>query len=46
LVEFDLLAPLYDQVKVATVEQMRQKMRHSKTLTGKRLGFGFNFDDV
>lgn len=45
-VEFDLLAPLYDQVKVATVEQMRQKMSHSKMITGKRLGFGFNSDDV
>lgn len=45
-VEFDLLAPLYDQVKVATVEQMRQKMSHSKMTTGKRLGFGFNSDDV
>lgn len=45
-VEFDLLAPLYDQVKVATVEQMRQKISHSKMITGKRLGFSFNSDDV
>ncbi len=45
-VEFDLLTPHYDQVKVATVEQMRQKMSHSKMITGKRLGFGFRSDDI
>ena len=45
-IEFDLLVPLYDQVKMATVEQMRQKMSHSKMTTGKRLGFAFNSDDV
>ncbi len=45
-IEFDLLVPLYDQVKVATVDQMMQKVNHSKTVTGKRLGFSFNSDDV
>ncbi|QIA08673.1 hypothetical protein [Draconibacterium halophilum] len=45
-IEFDLLMPVYDQVKVATVDQMRQKMSHSKMVTGKRLGFTFNSDDV
>lgn len=45
-IEFDLLVPLYDQVKLATVEQMKQKMSHSKMTTGKRLGFAFNSDDV
>ncbi len=45
-IEFDLLVPLYDQIKVATVEQMRQKISHSKMITGKRLGFSFNSDDV
>lgn len=45
-IEFDLLVPLYDQIKVATVEQMNQKVNHSKMVTGKRLGFGFNSDDV
>ena len=45
-IEFDLLVPLYDHVKVATVDQMRQKMSHSKMTTGKRLGFTFNSDDV
>lgn len=45
-IEFDLLLPYYDQVKMATVEQMRQKMSHSKMSTGKRLGFTFSSDDV
>ena len=45
-IEFDLLVPPYDQVKMATVDQMRQKMSHSKMITGKRLGFSFNSDDV
>jgi len=45
-IEFDLLVPLYDQVKVATVDQMNQKMSLSKMVTGKRLGFSFNSDDV
>lgn len=45
-IEFDLLVPHYDQVKVATVDQMRRKISHSKMTTGKRLGFTFNSDDV
>lgn len=45
-IEFDLLVPIYDQVKMATVDQMREKISHSKMVTGKRLGFGFNSDDV
>ncbi len=45
-VQFDLLAPPYDQVKIATVDQMAQKMHFSKIKTGKRLGFSFNADDV
>jgi hypothetical protein len=45
-IEFDLLIPVYGQVKVATVEQMKQKISHSKMTTGKRLGFSFNSDDV
>ncbi len=45
-IEFDLLMPVYDQVKLATVEQMKQKISHSKMSTGKRLGFAFNSDDV
>jgi hypothetical protein len=45
-IEFDLLIPPYDAVKLATVDQMREKITHSKMTTGKRLGFGFNADDV
>jgi hypothetical protein len=45
-IEFDLLVPPYDQVKLATVVQMREKISHSKMITGKRLGFSFNSDDV
>ena len=44
--EFDLLVPPYDHVKLATAEQMREKIIHSKMTTGKRLGFAFNADDV
>ena len=45
-IEFDLLVPTYEQVKVATVDQMRKKINHSKMITGKRLGFSFSSDDV
>jgi hypothetical protein len=45
-IEFDLLVPHYEQVKIATVDQMNQKMSFSKMVTGKRLGFGFKTDDV
>lgn len=45
-VEFDLLVPPYDQIKIATVEQMHTEIYHSKIRTGKRLGFKFNSDDI
>jgi hypothetical protein len=45
-VQFDLLVPPYEQVKIATVEQMMEKISHSKMTTGKRLGFGFRTDDI
>ena len=45
-IEFDLLIPPYDKVKIATVEQMQEKIIHSRMTTGKRLGFGFNSDDI
>jgi hypothetical protein len=44
--EFDLLVPPYDTVKIATVGQAEAKIQHSKVMTGKRLGFQFNSDDV
>lgn len=45
-VNFDLLVPPYDQVKIASVEQMKEEISHSKIKTGKRLGFKFNSDDI
>ena len=44
--EFDLLVPPYDTVKIATVGQAEAKIQHSRVMTGKRLGFQFNSDDV
>jgi hypothetical protein len=44
--EFDLLVPPYDMVKIASVAQMNSKIESSKIQTGKRLGFKFNSDDV
>lgn len=44
--EFDLLVPPYDIIKIATVAQMNTKIDSSKMQTGKRLGFKFNSDDV
>ena len=44
--EFDLLVPPYDTVKIATVGQAEAKIQNSRTITGKRLGFQFNSDDV
>lgn len=43
---FDLLVPPYDRVKLATAGQMNQKAQDNKIQTGKRLGFQFNTDDV
>jgi hypothetical protein len=45
-IQFDLLVPPYEQSKIATVEQMMEKISHSRMTTGKRLGFGFRTDDV
>jgi len=45
-IDFDLLVPPYDQVKIVTVEQMHAEINNSKVQTGKRLGFKFNSDDV
>ena len=44
--EFDLLVPPYDAVKIASVGQAEAKIQHSRVITGKRLGFQFNSDDV
>ncbi len=44
--EFDLLVPPYDTVKIASVEQISDRIQLSKLRTGKRLGFQFNADDI
>jgi len=44
--EFDLLVPPYDNVKIASVGQLNEKIEFSRMQTGKRLGFKFNSDDV
>jgi hypothetical protein len=44
--EFDLLVPPYDNVKIINVEQINNKIESSRIQTGKRLGFSYNSDDV
>ncbi|MBK9421079.1 MAG: hypothetical protein IPN44_08495 [Flavobacteriales bacterium] len=44
VLDFDLLAPPYDQVSQVTVEDMKQLGAHSVLSTGKRLGFRFQAD--
>lgn len=44
--EFDLLVPPYDAVKIASVEQLNAKIENGKLQTGKRLGFRFESDDI
>ena len=43
---FDLLTPPYDANMRVTVEQFNTKMDNSKFVTGKRLDYGFNVDDI
>ncbi len=43
---FDLLVPPYDSIKIITLEQMNLKIDSARFQTGKRLGFTFNSDDV
>ena len=45
-IEFDLLVPPYDNIKIASVAQLNEKMEYAKMKTGKRLGFKFNSDDI
>jgi len=44
--EFDLLVPPYDAVKIASVGQVESKIQDARLVTGKRVGFQFNSDDV
>lgn len=43
---FDLLIPPFDSVKIIEVEQMNTKVENSKISTGKRLGYSYNTDDI
>jgi len=43
--DFDLLVPPYDAVKITSVAQMKERINKSKMKTGKRLGFRFYADD-
>lgn len=44
--QFDLLVPPYDNVKIASVGQMKKKIQSTQLQTGKRVGFQFNSDDI
>ena len=44
--DFDLLVPPYDTVKLITVAQIHQSITDSRVQTGKRLGFQFRSDDI
>ena len=44
--DFELLVPPYDTIKLVTVDQMNTKIENSKLQTGKRLGYQFRSDDV
>jgi hypothetical protein len=46
ILEFDLLVPPYDTVKIISVEMVQEKNNSTLQQTGKRLGFKFNSDDV
>jgi molybdopterin converting factor small subunit len=43
---FDLLVPPYDNVKIVSVAQVFEKIQNARIQTGKRLGFQFKSDDV
>jgi hypothetical protein len=44
VLDFDLLAPPYDQVNQVTVMEMNELNANMKISTGKRLGFRFQTD--
>lgn len=44
--DFDLLVPPFDTIKIASVEQMNTKIENSRLQTGKRLGYQYNSDDI
>jgi hypothetical protein len=44
--DFDLFVPPYEEVKVTNVAHIQDKRSKSLTITGKRLGFGFQTDEI
>jgi hypothetical protein len=44
--EFDLLVPPYDDVKIISLAQINEEIINSGMRTGKRLGFQYNSDDI
>ena len=45
-INFDLLVPSYEDNKRVTVDQFNSKIDNSKFITGKRIGYEFNVDDI
>ena len=45
-INFDLLVPSYEDNKRVTVDQFNSKMDNSKFVTGKRIVYEFNVDDI
>ncbi len=45
-INFDLLVPPYDNVKILSIADIEEKIKSSRIQTGKRLGFQFKSDDV
>ena len=43
---FDLLMPPYEENKRVTLDQFNTRMDNSKFVTGKRLGYDFDIDDI
>ncbi len=43
---FDLLMPPYEENKRVTLDQFNTRMDNSKFVTGKRLGYEFDIDDI
>lgn len=46
VLNFDLLVPPFEACKRATVDQFNTRMDNSKFITGKRLNYDFNVDDI
>ena len=44
-INFDLLTPPYEQVKIVTVDEIQTSIDNMKMKTAKRLGFTFQADE-